>query len=269
MEIVLENASCKRNGYTALYDLNVTIRGNKITAIMGKNKTPFAELISGIIPCTTGTVQVGEDIIDSDTLLKVRQEVALVRQNPQDQFFTDCVKDELEFIVDNLEYHDSNIQQRMLSSLYLVGLDDSYLDKKIVTLSSGEKKLIQVAVSLICNPRVIIFDEPLVNLDFHHKKSLIRLIKMLKAKYKKTIIIISNDSDLLYSLADDLIILAADTIVVSGRATDLFKSVELLKKYKVDVPDLVSFVTKARDKNVKLSYQKDILDLIKDVYKHV
>lgn len=269
MEIVLENASCKRNGYTALYDLNVTIRGNKITAIMGKNKTPFAELISGIIPCTTGTVQVGEDIIDSDTLLKVRQEVALVRQNPQDQFFTDCVKDELEFIVYNLEYHDSNIQQRMLSSLYLVGLDDSYLDKKIVTLSSGEKKLIQVAVSLICNPRVIIFDEPLVNLDFHHKKSLIRLIKMLKAKYKKTIIIISNDSDLLYSLADDLIILAADTIVVSGRATDLFKSVELLKKYKIDVPDLVSFVTKARDKNVKLSYQKDILDLIKDVYKHV
>ena len=36
MEIVLENASCKRNGYNALYDLNVTIRGNKITAIMGK-----------------------------------------------------------------------------------------------------------------------------------------------------------------------------------------------------------------------------------------
>ncbi len=58
----------------------------------------------------------GEDIIASDTLLKVRQEVALVRQNPQDQFFTDCVKDELEFIVYNLEYHDSNIQQRMLSS---------------------------------------------------------------------------------------------------------------------------------------------------------
>ena len=54
---------------------------------MGKNKTPFAELISGIIPCTTGTVQVGEDIIDSDTLLKVRQEVALVRQNPQDLFY--------------------------------------------------------------------------------------------------------------------------------------------------------------------------------------
>lgn len=269
MEIVLNQASCKRNGYTVLYDLNVTIRGNRITGIMGKNKTPFAELISGILPCTTGTVQIGEDFIDSETLLKVRQQVALIRQNPQDQFFTDSVKEELEFIVDNLEYQDSNIQHRMLSSLYLVGLDDSYFDKKISTLSSGEKKLLQIAVSLICNPKVIIFDEPMVNLDFFHKKSLIRLIKMLKTKYKKTILIISNDSDLLYSLTDDLIILDADTIVVNGRSADLFKSVELLKKYKIDVPNLVAFVTKAREKNIKLTYQKDILDLIKDVYKHV
>ena len=92
---------------------------------------------------------------------------------------------------------------------------------------------------------------------------------MLKAKYKKTIIIISNDSDLLYSLADDLIILAADTIGCERSCDGFVQICGITQKYKIDVPDLVSFVTKARDKNVKLSYQKDILDLIKDVYKHV
>lgn len=269
MEITLENASCKRNGYTVLYDLNVNISGNKITGIIGTNKTPFIELISGILPVNDGRVLVDNKELNDETLLAIRKEVAVVRQNPKEQFFTNSVKDEMNFIVNNLEYKNSNITKKIISSLYLVGLNDSYMEKKINDLSAGEKKLIQIAVSLLCNPKIIILDEPMVNLDSLNKKVLINLIKVLKSKYKKTIIISSNDSDLLYSLCDDLLILSENTIVVSGKAIDLFKSVELLKKYNIDIPDFVLFVTKAKRKKVKLSFQKDIRDLIKDVYKHV
>ena len=49
----------------------------------------------------------------------------------------------------------------------------------------------------------------------------------------------------------------------------VFQDINFLESYNLDVPDLVRFTKLAKDKKVRLSYHKDILDLIKDVYKHV
>jgi ABC-type multidrug transport system ATPase subunit len=151
----------------------------------------------------------------------------------------------------------------------MCGLDSSYLKRKISTLSSGEKKLVQFAVALLCNPKVLILDEPFANLDYTNKKKIISLIKLLKERYNKTIIISSNDTNILFELADNVVILANDTAIVNGPCDELLSSPELLHKYNIAVPDIIEFTYLARKKNNKIRYQKDIRDLIKDVYKHV
>ena len=261
-------------GVHALDHVDLEVRKGEVHALMGENgagKSTLMKVLTGIYSKDSGTItfegreveftnpreaqDAGIVIVHQELNmlghLTVAQNIFIGREFMKGKFIDD---------------RKMNEEARKLFDQLGIDIDPT---ETMSRLTVGKQQMCEIAKAISHDAKVIIFDEPLVNLDFHHKKSLIRLIKMLKAKYKKTIIIISNDSDLLYSLADDLIILAADTIVVSGRATDLFKSVELLKKYKIDVPDLVSFVTKARDKNVKLSYQKDILDLIKDVYKHV
>ena len=143
------------------------------------------------------------------------------------------------------------------------------LDSKISELTSGEKKLLQVAVSIIYNPDIIIFDEVFTELDRVNKKKLINLIKKLKDKYNKTVIIVSNDVNILYEITDNIVILKKGHVQVIGETSEVYQNTNILKTTKIDIPDLVRFTLLAKSKKVKLSFHRDIRDLIKDVYKHV
>ena len=98
---------------------------------------------------------------------------------------------------------------------------------------------------------------------------MIRLIKLLKERYHKTVIVTSNDSNLLYSLTDDLVILKDTCVIAADKTEKIYKDVEFLESNEIEIPETILFTYKARKRNVKLSYHKDIRDLIKDVYKHV
>ena len=58
-------------------------------------------------------------------------------------------------------------------------------------------------------------------------------------------------------------------LLIHDNTSKVFQDINFLESHNLDVPDLVRFTKLAKDKKVRLSYHKDILDLIKDVYKHV
>ena len=269
MEITLKNVSYRYKNRKLLDRINLKIADNRITGITGDYKTILCEIIDAVKMVSSGTVLLGNMPLEKETLKVVRKEVCVIHQNYQEQFFTDNVKDEMLFLVTRLNYQPKDINKKMSQSLRLVGLDDSYLDKNIHALSLGEKKLIQVAVGLICNPNVIIFDEVFVELDLTNTRKIIRIMKMLRDKYNKTVIVSSNNANMLYELTDDLVILKNGNILAADTTVKVYQNVELLQKNDVDIPDLVMFTKLAKNKKVKLSYHRDIRDLIKDVYKHV
>ena len=98
---------------------------------------------------------------------------------------------------------------------------------------------------------------------------MIRLIKMLHERYHKTIIIASNDNSMLYELTEDLVVIKGSHIIAADKTEMIYQDVEFLLNNNIEIPEIVLFTYKAREKHVKLSYHKDIRDLIKDVYKHV
>ena len=269
MEITLKNVGYRYKNKKILDHINLKIEHNRITGITGEYKTLLCEIIDATKLDYSGSVVVGDALLNKENLKWIRKEVCLIQQNPQNQIFTNNVKEEIAFLISRLAYQPKDINKKMEQALEMVGLNKSYLDKEIKTLSSGEKKLLQVAIGLIYNPNIIIFDEPFVELDFINQRKLLKLIKVLKEKYQKTIIITSNNCNLLYEITDDIVILKKGRILAADNTVKVYQNMTLLKENDIDMPDLIKFTMLAKQKKVKLSFHRDIRDLIKDVYKHV
>ncbi len=260
-----------------LKDINLTFMEGKITGIVGKSgsgKTTMVELIDALLIPSSGSIEVGNFIIDQNSKNKeindLRFQVGLVFQFPEDQIFNSTVKEELEMGLKFYQYKLNQMEQRTLDALKMVGLDASYLDKNPFQLSHGEKRKIAIASILMLNPSVLILDEPTIGLDPESKRSFIKLIRMLKNRFHKTIIIVSHDTDFLLPLVDYVVVLHKKHVVMEGDKYTVFKEVKKLKQYGVQVPQMIAFSDKVlRKKGVKIGYRDEINDLMKDIYRYV
>lgn len=267
MEIKLENI-CYKN---IIKNVNLNIKQNSIFAIMGKSgsgKTTLSEIIDLLTFPDSGNITFDKDLIGKDNFKMNKSNIGLVFQFPEEQFFCNTVEKEIEFGLNYLNKDINQIKKRVKDSLLMVGLDDSYLKRNIVSLSTGEKRKVAIASILAFNPNIIILDEPTIGLDEISKTNLIKILKMLKSKYNKTVIIISKDSDLVHSICDGVVIIDNGAVVLSGNKYDVFtKDVEV---YGVKKPKIIEFEQMVyKKKNIKLLYRDDINDLMKDVYRSV
>lgn len=269
MEIILKNISYKYKTKKILDNINLKVKCNQIIGLTGESKTLLCELLDATIKPSEGEILFEDICLGKPTLKEIRKKVCVIKQDYRKQFFTDNVNEEIEFLLSRLNYKPKDLAKKKKQALEIVGLNESYLDKNISELSAGDRKLIQIAIGLINNPSIIIFDETFTELDNNNRKVLVKLIKNLKTKYNKTVVISSNDANLLYELTDEIIVLRKGKVLVFGDTVETYKNVELLSKNNIEIPDLIMFTYLAKDKKVKLSYHRDIRDLIKDVYKHV
>lgn len=261
----------------ALKNITTEIPEGKVTAIIGRSgsgKTTMIEMIDALLFPTTGEVKIDNDILSSDAKIKninkLRRKVGYVFQFPEDQFFNLSVKKEIEFSLLNFKYKVNELDKRISDSLKMVGLDDSYLDRDPFKLSNGEKRKVAIASVLAYNPKVLIFDEPTIGLDYESKKNLIKILRLLKIKYNKTIILISHDVDFIHLISDHVILLDKGSIVASGNKYQILTDSALLEIYHLPMPKVVEFANKVyRNKGVKMGYRDDINDLLKDIYRYV
>ena len=109
-----------------------------------------------------------------------------------------------------MQYYKLNIkdpQKKLEDSLKIVGLNPKYLNRNISTLSTSEKKLLQIATALLSNPELILLDDPFINLDNKNGKKLARLLDQLNDRFNISIVIATNDSEILYQYTKKLILL--------------------------------------------------------------
>ena len=258
-----------------LGDINTTFKEGKITGIMGKSgsgKTTLIELINALIIPTKGNIQVGSRVISKTRKIKninnLRYKIGLVFQVPEEQFFCKTVKEEIEFGMKYFKKSVKSIEKHVSDALIMMGLDDSYLNRNPFTLSSGEMRKVAIASVLAFNPKLIILDEPTIGLDNKSKENLIKIIKLLKNRYKKTIIVVSNDTDLLLKISDNVILLDKGKIILEGNKYDVFK--QDISKYGLKRPKIIEFEQLVLEKKgIKIGYRDDINDLMKDVYRYV
>ena len=263
MEIELSSIKYKKQ----MNDLSCKFDSNCVTSIIGKSgsgKSLIGYIIMDLVNRDGGSISVdGMLNYDKDKFMK---DVGYVFQNPFDHFFCNTVREEIAFGLKQFRFKLDKMNIQVSESLKMVGLNDNFLDRKLNTLSSGEACMVAIASSLVLNPKVLILDEPTVYLDNSFKNRLIKLIKMLRDKYHKSVILMSNDVDFVYSVSDKYIFIDNYQIIQSGRIDEIMSNNKLLDSYGYEIPSINRFVQLANDKkNVKLNYTNDIDKLVMDV----
>lgn len=278
MEIIFDKVTYKENintplEVTYLKNLTFKINENEITTILGDSesgKTKIGELINAVVSPTFGCVKIFDFINNGrriKNINKLRMNVGYVPMNPSDILFNKTVKKELVFGMKYFKYKLNKKSIRCTESLKLVGLSESYLEKRISELSLTEQKKISLSSVLIFNPNIIILDEPTIGLGTKEKEDLKKLLLLLKEKYKKTIIIITKDTDFAYGITEKCHILSRGGLVASGDK-NIMTNEELLKMYNLKLPEIIKFIKEANKKGIKLTLTDNILDLIKEVYRN-
>lgn len=193
------------------------------------------------------------------------KKVGYIKKN--EYYFTNYVYDELLLSLNKYEKELKDADKRIKKALKIFDLDDNFLNKEISNLSKGEKRLLSYLRVFIYNPKIIIVDEPLKNLDYKYEKMVLNYLRELKNKYNKTIIIASNNVNIIYENTDKTLIISDEPLYKNTK--DVFTDNDILKKYKLYVPNLVMFVKKAKKKDKNINYYTDIRELMKDVYRNV
>lgn len=211
----------------------------------------------------------------NDKLIKLlvdnleKKRISIIREDFESISFKSTIYEYMNYEIENKNIVLKNDLKKINDSLKIVGLNKLSLDRNINTLSESEKKLLQLAIALLSNPEVLIFEEPFNKLDLKNEKTLVLLLRKIKEKYDKTIIFISSNSNLLYKYTDYLIVYD-DKLLREGKTSTILEDVEFLKRNSLSVPEIVEFTYLAKKKyNVKIDYHSDIRDIIKDIYKHV
>ncbi len=197
--------------------------------------------------------------IDSKTIIGV--------MGDYEKFIRNITSDNVYFI-DKLVSKSNKRVSSLISDTDIIkefDFNEENLEKKVYELSHSDQKLLQYILMVLSNKKIIIIDEPYLDLDYNNKKKITLLLRKLSKD--KTIIIGSNQSNLIYSLCNKVLLVNNSEYYYGD--SNVFKDKELLDKYHIKIPDLVLFTMLANNKNKKIGYFKDIRDLIKDVYRNV
>ncbi len=212
--IQLEGASFRYQGSeeSVLDNLDLTIQPGEWLAIGGLSgcgKSTLALAIAGflekIIPGELeGNILFDKKDIRIIEMHEIAEKVYLVQQNPENQFCTLTVRDELAFGLENRCIEADEIEKRTQSALAAVKAKD-LIDRRLDELSGGQQQKIAIATALALQPEVLILDEPTSNLDPEALQELLEALEKLRSQFQMSVVIIEHRQKMMRRVADRLL----------------------------------------------------------------
>lgn len=216
-----------------LTDINLTIyEGEKVLIVgaSGSGKSTLGNCINGLIPFSykgkiDGSLKVCGEETSSLDVFKLSKKVGTVLQDSDGQFIGLSVGEDIAFALENECVGQDEMRPLVKQTAALVGMD-SFLTSSPYELSGGQKQRVSFAGVMVNDVSVLLFDEPLANLDPKTGQTAIELIDDIHQKYRKTVIIIEHRiEDVLHRSVDRVIVvndgkiaadMSADSLMASG-----------------------------------------------------
>lgn len=189
-----------------LKGIDLTIFRQDFLAVVGENgagKSTLLQIIFQIMKQNEGTIQLYEKPIEEYKKKELYRKLGLVFQNPENQFVTNSVMDELMFSLRKERLDRKEKEEKVLRVLRQFNLEE-HKDKSPFVLSQGQKRRLSVATMLLTEQKILFLDEPTYGQDFENRHELMRDMQELNKK-GTTIIMITHDLDLVAEYASRVV----------------------------------------------------------------
>ena len=243
------------NGQTvyALKDISLEIQPGEFVAIIGTNgsgKSTLAKHFNVLLVPTEGTCEVlGMRTDDPANLWKIRQNVGMVFQNPDNQIVAAVVEEDVAFGPENLGVPPEEIRQRVSDALARVRMT-AFAKHGPHLLSGGQKQRVAIAGILAMQSRCIVLDEPTAMLDPMGRKEVMDTIRQLNQE-GITVIIITHFMEEAVQ-AGRVIVIHHGEIKMDGTPREVFTHVDELLELGLDVPVPAELAARLRRKGMPL-----------------
>ncbi len=237
----------------ALRDVNLRIDAGETIAIIGHNgsgKSTLAKLLAAILRPNSGeiiidglhTTATGED------LWTIRQRVAMVFQNPDDQLVANSVIDDIAFGPENLGLPRFEIEERIQEAMTLLDLT-AYAEMAISELSVGQKQRVAISGVLAMRPRYLLLDEPTTMISGHTARNLLQTVRRLASTQGLTVIHITHFMHEVTAFKR-VIVMHEGSVLMDGTPAAVFARADELQAVGLDVPLVISLGQRLRAKGL-------------------
>ncbi len=217
----LEDVTRRFGEARALEGLNLEIKGGEFIALLGPSgcgKSTALNCLAGLLPLTEGSIWLDDGRIDH--LPPEQRDFGMVFQSYA-LFPHLSVRRNVGFGLSMRGVHKDETKRRVEDALNLVQLAE-HAEKYPAQLSGGQQQRVAIARAVVLEPRVVLMDEPLSNLDAKLRLEMRTEIRRLHQKLALTTVYVTHDQEEALSLADRIVVLREGRVQQIGTPEDVY-----------------------------------------------
>jgi spermidine/putrescine ABC transporter ATP-binding subunit len=221
-QLELKNINKEFNHKTVVNNLNLTVKSGEMLCLLGPSgcgKSTTLSMIAGMQSPTSGSILLGDK--DLTHIPSHKRDVGLVFQNYA-LFPHLTVFENVAFGLKRHGVPKSEIGDRVHDSLTSVQLAD-FKERYPIQLSGGQQQRVALARTLVLKPKLVLFDEPLSNLDAKLRQALGIEIRHLQKEYGFTGVFVTHDQEEAMLLGDRIAVMSGGNIVQLGTPKEIYK----------------------------------------------
>ena len=238
--ISIRDLTVRKRREPVLEIAELDIPKGSFTAIVGANgagKTTLIQALAGVVPAPRRTVMIGDLDAGRAAPRQLAQRVGFVFQNPEHQFITGTVRDELAHGLRMQRVPTPEVDERVDEMLRRFGLTHK-ADVHPFLLSGGEKRRLSVGTALIARPQVLALDEPTFGQDRARAVELLTLLKNLQQE-GTTVVIVTHDLQLVAEYSTHTVILRDGTLHAAGDTVALLADPAVFETAGLRLPPML------------------------------
>jgi energy-coupling factor transport system ATP-binding protein len=237
----------------AIEGVDLDVPENAFVSVVGPNehgKTTLVSCIKGIIPHSfhgvwRGSVEVlGEDVrkLSAQRLAEL---VGFVFADPEAQFTSMTVEEELAFGLENIGLPLAEIEQRLAWVSDLTGIRGLW-DKSPYEISGGQKQRVAIASVLAMKPRILILDEPTSMLDPLGKDAIFDILADVKREAEVTVVVVEHNVEQVAPLSDLMVLIHGGRVARAAPPEEFFQDCDMLVEHGIQPPQATMFLDRLR-----------------------
>ena len=220
-EVKFENITKKFNETVAVTNVSCIFEAGTLTTLLGPSgcgKTTSLRIIAGLERATSGKILVDNE--DVTILPATDRDVSMVFQSYA-LFPHMSVIENVSYGLKMIKVNKEEYTEKALETLKLVNLD-GYENRMPSELSGGQQQRVAVARAIVLKPKVLLFDEPLSNLDAKLRRQVREDIREIQQKLGVTTIYVTHDQEEALAISDKVIVMNKAVIAQQGSPKDLY-----------------------------------------------